>query len=151
MKTTFWENHYGCLFGNRLRKGIANILAWILCLSLFCAFLPMAVMAEEEEESPIPETEDIAQSEIAAPEGSATIVENVIGVGAAQTNNLEALLKDNTEETDDLSYSNDFPALVQTEDYDNSGVIHRTRNRHRHRYRHRYRHRRGNRSCHRAV
>ena len=131
MKTAFWINHDGRLYGDRLRKGIAKLLALILCLSLFCAFLPMTVLAEEGEESPVPEAEDIAQSETAAPEGSATIVENVVetpaaaGTPATETNNLEALLGNN-EESDDLTYSNDFPAVVETEVYDNAGVVHKT-------------------------
>ena len=131
MKTAFWINHDGRLYGDRLRKGIAKLLALILCLSLFCAFLPMTALAEEGEESPVPEAEDIAQSETAAPEGSATIVENVVetpaaaGAPATETNNLEALLGNN-EETDDLSYSNDFPAVVETQVYDNAGVVHKT-------------------------
>ena len=131
MKTAFWINHDGRLYGDRLRKGIAKLLALILCLSLFCAFLPMTALAEEGEESPVPEAEDIAQSETAAPEGSATIVENVVetpaavGTPATETNNLEALLG-NTEETDDLTYSNDFPAVVETQVYDNAGVVHKT-------------------------
>lgn len=131
MKTAFGINHDGRLYGDRLRKGIAKLLALILCLSLFCAFLPMTALAEEGEESPVPEAEDIAQSETAAPEGSATIVENVVetpavaGAPATETNNLEALLGNN-EETDDLSYSNDFPAVVETQVYDNAGVVHKT-------------------------
>ena len=69
--STIWRNHVGNFFKDRLRKGIANALALILCLSLFCAFLPMTVMAEGEEEVSVPEAEDIAQSEPEAPAGKA--------------------------------------------------------------------------------
>ena len=54
------SNH---MLWDRLGKKLTKLLAVFLCLSLFCAFLPMTVSAEEEEEedSVIAGTEDIAQ------------------------------------------------------------------------------------------
>ena len=42
-----------------------------------------------------------------------------------EVNNLEALLDDD-EEPDDLTYVNDFPVVVQTQVFDNSGVTHQS-------------------------
>ena len=86
-------------FRNRPGEGIARLLVVILCLGLFCAFLPVTAMAaEEEEENIIPETEDIAQEEIAPVEGSAVIIENVVTVDGEQVNDLGALLEGDEEE-----------------------------------------------------
>lgn len=112
---------------NRLGKGMARFLVLILCLGLFCAFLPMTAMAEGEEEDIIPETEDIAQEEVAPAEGSVVIVENVEITGTdaegnpQEVNNLEALLEADEDE-EDLTYVNDFPVVVQTQVFDNTGV-----------------------------
>ena len=114
------------IFRNRPGEGIARLLVVILCLGLFCAFLPVTAMAaEEEEENIIPETEDIAQEEIAPVEGSAVIIENVVTVDGEQVNDLGALLEGDEEE-DDLSYVNDFPVVVQTQVFDNTGVMNQT-------------------------
>ena len=51
------------IFFDRPGKGITRLCALILCLGLFCVFLPVTAMAEGEEEDVIPETEDIAQEE----------------------------------------------------------------------------------------
>ena len=165
---------------DRLGKELARLLAVFLCLSLFCAFLPMTVWAEEtEEDFSIPETEDIAQEVVAAPEGSAVIIENVViqpavsatdsgseagsdsgvtdsgvtdsgvtdsGVtdsisdsgdpapvdseqppeaAGTEVNQLEDLLVGD-ETPEDLTYVNDFPVVVQTQVYDNTGVVNKS-------------------------
>ena len=63
---------------NRLGKGIAKIVVILLCLSLFCAFLPTIAWAEEAEQTESAETSDIVQEPLAPEAGRATIIENVV-------------------------------------------------------------------------
>ena len=70
--------HENRTFWSKQGKGIVRLLTLILCLSLFCTFLPMTAYDEEAEEKAIEGTEYIAQEEIDAPNGSAVTVENVV-------------------------------------------------------------------------
>ena len=114
---------------NRLGKGIAKIVVILLCLSLFCAFLPTIAWAEEAEQTESAETSDIVQEPLAPEAGRATIIENVVTEpGETQpsgqekeTNQLEDLLEPG-EEDSSLTFTNEYPAVVQTEVYDNTGV-----------------------------
>ena len=114
---------------NRLGKGIAKIVVILLCLSLFCAFLPTIAWAEEAEQTESAETSDIVQESLAPEAGRATIIENVVTEpGETQpsgqekeTNQLEDLLEPG-EEDSSLTFTNEYPAVVQTEVYDNTGV-----------------------------
>ena len=84
----------------------------------------------------IQETTDVASnvpstSEVLSPEsGSDEPIDADSGSVAAsntteEVNNLAALLDDD-EEPEDLTYVNDFPVVVQTQVFDNSGVTHQS-------------------------
>ncbi|MBR4990130.1 MAG: hypothetical protein IKY96_03105, partial [Oscillospiraceae bacterium] len=107
----------------RFERELAKIMTVVLCLSMLCVYLPVTARAEEEEdEYVIPETEDIAQVEAAPAEGTVIIAENV---ESQNVNALENLLKEGEDE-ENLTFVNDFPVVVQTQVFDNSGVTHQS-------------------------